>query len=32
MVLAPWPAADHYRDDRQHDASHMPANATARPL
>jgi quercetin dioxygenase-like cupin family protein len=32
MVLAPWPAADHYRDDRHHDASQMPANATAPPL
>ncbi|CAA9541824.1 MAG: hypothetical protein AVDCRST_MAG79-1940 [uncultured Thermoleophilia bacterium] len=32
LVLAPWPAADHYRDDRPHDASQMPSKATARPL
>lgn len=32
MILAPWPAADHYRDGRAHDASQMPANATAPPL
>ncbi len=32
LVLAPWPAPDHYQDGREHDASAMPANATAPPL
>ncbi len=32
LLLAPWPAPDHYRDGREHDASQMPSKATAPPL
>jgi hypothetical protein len=32
LVLAPWPAAEHYTDAEQHRGDHLPANAVVDPL
>jgi quercetin dioxygenase-like cupin family protein len=31
LILAPWPAAEHYTDDEASDAQHLPANAQLDP-
>jgi len=31
LILAPWPAAEHYTDTESADAVHLPANATIPP-
>lgn len=32
LVLAPWPATNHYSDAEKADAQHFPANAVANPI
>jgi len=31
LILAPWPAAEHYTDAEEADAGHLPANASIAP-
>lgn len=31
LVLAPWPATQHYADGEEADAQHLPPNASAAP-
>jgi quercetin dioxygenase-like cupin family protein len=31
LILAPWPAARHYREDEAADAEHLPPNASVGP-
>ncbi len=32
LVLAPWPAAEHYTESEQGHGDHLPANAVVEPL
>ena len=32
LVLAPWPAAEHYVEGNAGDALHVPANASVEPM
>jgi quercetin dioxygenase-like cupin family protein len=32
LILAPWPAADHYSDAEKADVQHLPINAMADPI
>ena len=32
LMLAPWPAAEHYTEAEQHHGDHLPSNAVVQPL